>query len=310
MVVDLSIVSPAYNEQGNIDLLCSELKKVCEQMQISYEIIIVDDFSSDDTWGAISRNSEENSAVWGIRLLRNSGQMKAIQAGVQRANGAYILTIDSDLQHPVDLIPLLWEKRNLTGIVAGQQESRKEALLKSKFSQYFYYILRRLSGIAIPKNVGDFRLIRCDIANDLMNAKEEKVLRFLIPKYGYHSEIVTFKAHPRASGESKYSMVKMLNLALTSVTSVTTRPLYLSVGISGICATVTFLDFCYAVYMWGTRGTTPGWTSLIGLISIGLTMIFAVLGIFGIYLGQIIKMLTTRDEVRVSEITRGSQSNG
>jgi len=307
MEIELSIVSPAFNEEGNIDPLCSELKKVCDQMQVTYEIIIVDDFSSDDTWKIVSRISKENSAVWGIHLLRNSGQMKAIQAGIQVANGAYILTIDSDLQHPVELIPLLWEKRGVTGIVAGQQESRNESFLKAKFSQYFYYILRRLSGIAIPANVGDFRLIRRDIAIDLMNAKEEKILRFLIPKYGYHSEIVTFKAHPRTTGESKYSMFKMLNLALASVTSITTRPLYLSVAISGICATVTFLDFCYAVFMWGTRGTTPGWTSLIGLISVGLTMIFSVLGIFGIYLGQIIKMLTSRAEIKVSEFTEGAQ---
>ena len=303
MKIDLSIVSPAYNEEGNIDLLCSELTRICEKMHVRYEIIIVDDSSSDGTWEMISRNSEKNPAVRGVRLLRNSGQLKAIQAGMQRANGSYILTIDSDLQHPVDLIPVFWERRNLTGIVVGQQELRNESLIKAKLSQFFYFFLRRLSGIAIQKNVGDFRLIRSDIANDLMNAKEQKILRFLVPKYGYQSEIVSFNAKQRTAGESKYSISKLLNLALTSVTSVTTRPLYLSVGIAGICAIITFFDFCYALYMWGTRGTAPGWTSLIGLVSMGLTMIFAVLGIFGIYLGQIIKMLTSSEDIRVSETT-------
>jgi dolichol-phosphate mannosyltransferase len=305
MRLDLSIVSPAYNEEGNIDLLCSELARICKELHIGYEIIIVDDSSTDGTWGKICLNSTTNSAVRGVRLLKNSGQIKALQAGMQRATGAYILTIDADLQHPVELIPELWEKRISTGIVVGQQELRNESLIKSKLSQLFYIFLRRLSGIAIQKNVGDFRLIRSDIAKDLLNAKEDKIFRFLIPKYGYRSEIVIFNANQRTMGESKYSVGKLINLAITSVTSVTTRPLYLSVGIASICAVTTFVDFCYAVYMWGTRGTAPGWTSLIGLVSMGLTMIFAVLGIFGIYLGQIIKLITSRDEIRVSETTEG-----
>jgi dolichol-phosphate mannosyltransferase len=153
-------------------------------------------------------------------------------------------------------------------------------------------------------NVGDFRLLKRQIALDLMSKKEEKILRFLIPKYGYLVETVTFEANRRVAGETKYSFSKMVGLGVTSIVSITTRPLYFSVFFAIAFAIISFIDFVYVVFSWFFYQTTPGWASIVGIISIGLTMIFAVLGIFGIYLAQIVRMLTSNDSTKFSITTR------
>ena len=304
MKIDISVVTPAFNEEGNIDELCAELESILERMGLSYEIIIVDDCSTDGTWKKVVDNSLRNSQIIGVRHLRNSGQLHSIETGIKLSNGDFVLTIDSDLQHPVAQIPALWEKRNSTGIVVGQQVKRSESKIKSHFSSLFYSAIKNISGIDVMPNVGDFRLLKRQIALDLMSKKEEKILRFLIPKYGYLVETVTFEANRRVAGETKYSFSKMVGLGVTSIVSITTRPLYFSVFFAIAFAIISFIDFVYVVFSWFFYQTTPGWASIVGIISIGLTMIFAVLGIFGIYLAQIVRMLTSNDSTKFSITTR------
>jgi glycosyltransferase involved in cell wall biosynthesis len=291
-MIELSIVTPAHNEDGNIDRLCEELTSICEELCITYEIVIVDDASTDATWEKINSNASASNAIKGIRLPINFGQTKALEIGIINSKGSFVLTIDSDLQHPVRLIPEFWKNRNTTGIVAGRQVSRNDGKLKSILSKVYYVLLRFVSGIDIVRDVGDFRLIRRDILNILIATKEEKVLRFLIPKYGFKTVVIDFNADNRNSGKTKYSVTKMLKFAAFSLTSTTTRPLYLSVYLSMIFAGLTFVDFLYVLVIHVSVGTVPGWASLLGLISGAFTVLFGILGIFGIYLAHLLALNT------------------
>jgi dolichol-phosphate mannosyltransferase len=291
-MIELSIVTPAHNEAGNIDRLCEELTAICEELLLTYEIVIVDDASTDATWEKINLNAELYKNVRGIRLSINSGQTKALEIGIVNSQGSFVLTMDSDLQHPVRLIPEFWENRNHTGIVSGRQISRKDGKLKSLLSKLYYVLLRFVSGIEIERNVGDFRLIRRDILNTLMAVKEEKILRFLIPKYGFETSVINFEADDRNAGTTKYSIARMLKFAALSLTSTTTRPLFLSAYLSMIFAGITFIDFLYVLITHASIGTVPGWASLLGLISVAFTVLFGVLGIFGIYLAHLLAINT------------------
>lgn len=291
-MIDLSIVTPAHNEAGNIDKLCQELSTMCELLHLNYEIVIVDDASSDATWEKVNLNAEKNKSIKGIRLPINYGQTKALEIGMTISEGSYILTIDSDLQHPINLIPAFWEKRNITGIVSGRQTSRKEGKMKSLLSRAYYVFLRFVSGINIERNVGDYRLIRRDILNTLLDTKEEKILRFLIPKYGFRTTIIDFQAEDRNSGKTKYSIARMIKFAAISLTSTTARPLYLSAYLSIFFAGITFLDFVYVIATHATIGTVPGWASMLGLISGAFTVLFGTLGIFGIYLAHLLMLIS------------------
>lgn len=214
--MDLSIISPVYNEQDSIEAFVSKLVAEVDLMNTNYEIILVDDGSEDGSWSIIQDLCQRLPRLKGIRLIKNQGQMAALEIGILSARGEWLVTMDSDLQHPPEFIQDMWLIRDRASIVNTKQQARHDSWSKSLFSRLFYVLLAHISGFKVEQNVGDFRLIRRETALLLLSKDEPKLLRFLIPKYGLDHEILEYQASPRYAGSTKYSLQKMISLALAS----------------------------------------------------------------------------------------------
>lgn len=306
-------MTPVFNESEGLVQFYSEVKAIVTAMKIEVEIIFVDDGSSDESWKKISKLVLDNvqDRLIGIRLDRNYGQMVALEAGMREAKGDYILTLDSDLQHPPSIIPDLWRFREEFEVVQGRQVLRSEGIIKSKASHFFYTVLNKISGVQIQKNVGDFRLLNKATASFLLRGNQSpKILRFMIPKYKINTREIEFHAAPRRYGESKYGFRKLLSFGLLSIVKTTTRPLYLSVFLSIFFLISFCVEFVFVIYSAIWSFVVPGWASLVSLLSAALAAIFGILGIFGIYLAHLIEITDDSSKFRIAEVFTKSSVNG
>ena len=289
-LMQLSVVIPVFNESLNLISFTDSLIVELDKLSVTYELIFVDDGSEDDSWEALQsiKHDRPNHLLRIMKLSRNFGQMAAIEAGLRASKGAYVLTMDADGQHPVTLVPTFWEQRKKSGVVVGQQVQRAESFAKKFVSQSFYVVLRRASGIDITPNAGDYRLLSRTVLDELLNLPEPKILRFLIPKYGFKTTLVPFEAKSRIHGKSNYTIKKMLRLALKSIVSTTTRPLHVSGIISVVFFVISILQLTYVLLAWFVDQPVSGWTSLMAFASLSFAGVFASLYIIGVYLDQLI----------------------
>jgi glycosyltransferase involved in cell wall biosynthesis len=300
-LMQLSLVIPVFNESSNLKLFANSLINELDKLNLTYEIILVDDGSEDDSWEVIEsmKISSPANVLRPIKLSRNFGQMAAIEAGLRVSKGEYVLTMDADGQHPVDLIPAFWEQRKKTGVVVGQQVQRAESLPKKLYSQLFYRVLRVISGINITPNAGDFRLLSRTVLNELLELPEPKILRFLIPKYGFKVTLVPFEAQSRLTGQSNYTLRKMLRLAVKSIVSTTTKPLHISGIVSVAFLIISILQLAYVLVAWFIDQPISGWTSVMAFASLSFAGVFASLYILGIYLDELISSSNEKSYVVV-----------
>jgi dolichol-phosphate mannosyltransferase len=299
--MQLSLVIPVFNESSNLMIFANSLIIELDKLNITYEIILVDDGSEDDSWEVLEsmKISSPANVLRPIKLSRNFGQMAAIEAGLRVSKGEYVLTMDADGQHPVGLIPAFWEQRKKTGVVVGQQVQRAESLPKKLYSKLFYRVLRVISGINITPNAGDFRLLSRTVLNELLELPEPKILRFLIPKYGFKVTLVPFEAQSRLNGQSNYTFRKMLRLAVKSIVSTTTKPLHISGIVSVAFLIISILQLAYVLVAWFIDQPISGWTSVMAFTSLSFAGVFASLYILGIYLDELISSSNQKSYVVV-----------
>jgi dolichol-phosphate mannosyltransferase len=285
----VSIIVPIYNEEIGILDFSSELKNCLDLLKVSYEVLYINDGSTDSTQEKI--NSLEWLQLRKFEFQSNAGHMHALQAGYEKSQGKLIITIDSDLQHPPKYIEKLIEMQENTGadVVYGIRDSRKEDSLFKRWSAGFYYFLmRRLSGINIRTNAADFRLITKFVKDVLVNLEEEnKIYRLLIPSFNFKEAVVFFKADPRKYGKSKYGMKKMGMLAISSVLSFSIKPLRWAIwtGLTVVTVSLFWLSFILIAQIKGWA--IQGWASLIGAIILFSGVQLLLLGVLGQYIGQI-----------------------
>jgi dolichol-phosphate mannosyltransferase len=204
----ISIVSPVYNEAPGIRDFCDELFKIFKDLNYELEIILCADPSTDGTERVIQEIHKNDNRVKLISFARRVGQDKATQAGIDFANGDAVIVMDSDLQDPIDAIPLfLNEWKNGAQIVYGTRVSRKkENLLKRFFANLFYRILNAFSEVDIPRNTGDFRLMDKRVVEELRKYKEDSFfLRALTPVIGFTTQKIEISRPARQVGETKYN---------------------------------------------------------------------------------------------------------
>jgi glycosyltransferase involved in cell wall biosynthesis len=287
----LSIVLPACNEAGNVAPITDRLRAVLEGLGKPYEIIWVNDGSTDGTAEELDSLVQSNPAVRAIHFSRNFGHMAALSAGMEaaRATGA-VITMDADGQHPPELLPALvarWEAG--ADIVQTLREpSSQEGLLKRQTSVWFYRVLGWLADIELPAGAADFRLMDRQ-AVDALNGLPERVrfVRGLVHWVGFRCAYVSYASEPRLSGETKYSLFKMMAFALNGLTSFSVRPLRLSFLMALI---VIALAGCYSVFVlwawWAGLALTPGWASIIlVMMLLGGAQLFAI-GVASEYLAR------------------------
>ncbi|MBR7744866.1 glycosyltransferase family 2 protein [Phycicoccus sp. BSK3Z-2] len=295
---ELSVVVPMYDEQDVIPLFVDRLRPLAEAWGVTYEILCVDDGSSDATPVLLQRLRREWDAVRVVRLRANAGHQAAISAGLDRARGRYVVTIDADLQDPPETIAemLAVAREQDVDVVYGVREDRSsDTAFKRVTARAFYRSIRALSDVDSRVDAGDFRLMsRATV--DAVNAlpEQNRVLRLVVPALGFPSASVGYTRAERAAGDSKYPLGKMLRLAVDGVTGFSIAPLRFAtwLGLLGGVAALAVLVYAVAAMLLGN--TLPGWTSTVVVVAaVGAVQLLA-LGILGEYVRRTYAALQAR----------------
>jgi dolichol-phosphate mannosyltransferase len=285
----ISLVIPAYNEAGNIKVIS---QKISEQLESSgpYEIVFVDDGSTDATLEEIKEVARIDNSIKFISFSRNFGHQKALKAGIDHALGDCVISMDADLQHPPELLETLiskW-KDGYDVVYTIKKDVETIGFFKKVTSKFFYKLLNRISTVDIPLGAADFRLLDRKVVDELKNFKEECLfIRGLISWLGFNQIGIEYTVQKRHAGKSKYSLRKMISFALQGITSFSILPLRISIVLGLI---ISFCSFLYTIYAlvakYYLKVTIQGWTSI--LVSVlflgGVQLIF--LGLIGEYLGK------------------------
>ena len=306
-VPGLSIVAPCYNEASCLDALHARVSAAAHSAAgEDYEIVLVDDGSTDATWATMRALAERDPRLLAVSLSRNHGHQLALTAGLDLCSGDRILIIDADLQDPPELLPAMLAEmdRHEADVVYGVRRTRDgESLLKRSTASLFYRTLSRLSETEIPADAGDFRLLSRRALDTLLSLPEQaRFIRGLVAWIGFRQVPFPYDREQRHSGKTKYPWRKMLRLAADALTGFSTVPLKLArhLGIALSLASVALLGFI--LVSWWLGDTIEGWTSLMAVVTIlGAAQMF-VLSIIGEYLGRLYIEVKRRPLYIVAEI--------
>jgi len=290
-IVDVSIVVPLYNEAPNVDYLLGRLKSVCEQLDLNYEIVCVNDGSRDDTLKLLIEHHDQNPSIKVINLSRNFGKEVALTAGLDYATGQAVVPIDADLQDPPELIAEMLEKwREGYDVVYAVRRSRQgESWLKKFTADSFYRVIGNMSRVSIPRNTGDFRLMDRKVVDALKQLPERsRFMKGLFAWVGYKQTAIYYDRAPRYKGQTKWNYWKLWNFAIDGITSFSLAPLkvWSYIGLSLSLLALIYASFLilrtliYGVDM-------PGYASImVGVLFLGGIQLIT-LGVIGEYLGRV-----------------------
>ncbi|MDE6006618.1 MAG: glycosyltransferase family 2 protein [Muribaculaceae bacterium] len=297
--ITLAIVAPCFNEQEMLPISAPKLIGLLDELVIDSKIspdsfiIFVNDGSSDSTWNIIKSLHLSDNRCRGLDLSRNVGHQNAIMAGMDIAVDGpdpadAVITIDVDLQDPLECIPLMIDDfYKGFDVVYGVRASRNSDSFLKRFSAESFYRLQKKLGVKTIFNHADFRLMSARVIRELQRYNERNLfLRGIIPLIGFPASTVEEVRAERTAGETKYTLRKMLRLALDGITSFSITPIYIILGI-GICFIfVAFAIMIYVLISLLNHSTVPGWTSL--MLSIWLVggVTIASLGLVGLYVGK------------------------
>ena len=290
----ISIVVPCFNEQEVFVETNRRLKAVMSQLpieQYQYEIIYVNDGSTDQTLSLIKQTLTEDKHLKCLSFSRNFGHQIAITAGLDACKGDAAVVIDADLQDPPSVILemiSLWEKGY--DVVFGKRKDRVgESSFKLLTAKYFYKLINRLSDVDIPRDTGDFRLMDRNALNQFLLMRESyRFVRGMVAWIGFNQTFVEYDRESRFAGQTKYPLKKMLRLASDAILSFSNTPLKIATFVGFITSIAAFIGIIYSLYVrLFTKSWVEGWTFLmIAILLIG-GIILLVLGIIGEYVGRI-----------------------
>ncbi len=309
----LSVIIPSYNENENIRKTAAAVAEILRSEQIGYELIFVDDGSSDGTWGEITAAVEEDPNVRGIGFSRNFGKEGAIFAGLRSAQGDCAAVIDCDLQHPPELIPKmyrLWEGG--AEVVEAVKASRgREGLFHRLFAKSFYKLMKSSSGINLD-GASDFKLMDRRVINAL-NELPERItfFRALSSWVGFKTERVEFDVQPRAAGKSKFSMKNLFKFAVNSITSFTNVPIHIITWVGVLFGIMALILGVQTLARYFRGNAAEGFSTVILLILITGACVLVGIGVIGYYLSKIYEEIKHRPRYIISRTTgknRGKDS--
>ena len=311
-MIKLATVSPCYNEEAVLRYSVERLTALFERMitdgliTADSMMVFVNDGSRDNTWQIIKELHANNKYVRGINLSRNVGHQNAIMAGMMTARqwADAVITIDADLQDDIECIPQMVKKCEAgSDIVYGVKVSRQADSLTKRWSAQAFYKLQSSMGVESVYNHADFRLMSHRALDMLAEYKEHNLyLRGLIPQIGLQCDTVDDTISERFAGNSKYTISKMLSLAMNGVTSFSARPLYAIVHMGIIFIVIALCIAIYVIHALITGTAAPGWSSLILSIWLVGGFVLVSIGIVGIYIGKIFTEVKHRPLYHIAEI--------
>ena len=300
----VSIVIPVHNEEANILPLLSRLKQV--MAKYNHEIIFVDDGSKDQTLAVLKKQAQKNSKIRILSFNRNFGHQAALSCGYEHATGDCVITIDADLQDPPEIIgKMIEEWQNGYEIVYAKRKSRNDNFFKKLTAHWFYRFLNFLSDTRIPTDVGDFRLQDKRVNDYLKKLPEHsKFLRGLVAWGGFKEKYLDFDRDKRYSGNTNYTLSKMLNFALDGIISFSTKPLRIATYMGFLTSFIGVLGIIYALlqrFFLPHEYWVTGWTALfVAVLFLGGTQLITI-GIIGEYIGKVYRETQNRPQYLLKE---------
>jgi polyisoprenyl-phosphate glycosyltransferase len=286
----ISVIVPCYNEQDCLNELQRRVTAVCRDVGQSYEIVLVDDGSRDQTWPMMRDLADADDHFVCVKLSRNHGHQLALTAGLSICRGERIFILDGDLQDPPELLPeMLKVMDEGADVVYGQRRSRKgENRFKLWTAAMFYKFINKLSESPIPVDTGDFRLISRRALEVLLAMPERhRFVRGMVSWIGFRQVAFPYDRAPRFAGETKYPLLKMLRLATDCIVSSSVKPLQLTTALAMASFLFGLLILLYVLISYLAGHIVSGWTSILGCIAIFSSVQLFVLSIMGMYLGRL-----------------------
>jgi dolichol-phosphate mannosyltransferase len=297
---------PAYNEQDALPLFAARARPVLDGTGLVYELLVVDDGSTDATPVVLQRLVRTWPELRVVRLRVNAGHQAAQSAGLARARGAWVATIDADLQDPPEVLADMLAVAGLTqprneactpvDVVYGVRTDRSsDSFFKRASARAFYRLMRRVADTGLPVDAGDYRLMSratVDAVNSL--PEQHRVLRLVVPALGFPAASVSYRRAPRAAGRTKYPLSRMIHLSVDSFTGFSIVPLRLATAFGLLGALVTFVLLLYAIIAYLAGATVPGWTStFVAVAAVGAVQLLCV-GVLGEYVGRMYTQMQAR----------------
>lgn len=286
----ISVIVPCFNEEEGLKVFNKTLMAALPE-KYTYEIIYVNDGSSDRTYQVIVELANENPQIKYISFSRNFGHQNALKAGYDYASGDCAISLDADLQHPPEIIPILikeWEE-GFEIVNTFRHDHQSISFAKKTTSGLFYKLMNTLSDVTIENGMADFRLIDKKVMKQLKLFQENYLFfRGIIPWMGFKQTVVPFTANKRFAGATKYTFKKMVKFASTGVTAFSVKPLKISIYLGTFIALGAFLYGLFALYVHlFTNHAVTGWTSVIISVLFVGGINLLMLGIIGEYLGKL-----------------------
>jgi len=305
-MIALSVAIPCFNEAEGLPELHRRVTAACRSVAgADYEIVLVNDGSTDATWEVIRGLAAQDSQLVGIHLSRNHGHQLALSAALSYCRGARILILDADLQDPPELLPEMMQSMDQgADVVYGQRRSRSGETFTKRFTAaVFYRLLDKLTDVPIPRDTGDFRLMSRRVLDVLQNMPErQRFTRGMIAWIGFEQLPLLYDRAPRFAGATKYPVRRMITFAFDAITSFSVRPLRVGLYLGGFLCALAFLLIVVTLIWWIVFTPFPGWASLmIVFLAIGGVQTI-LLGLIGEYLSRLYLESKRRPLFIVSEV--------
>ena len=307
---EYSVVIPVYNEEEVLPSFFANLSSAMDTLGGEFELLFVDDGSTDRTWEILMEISNKNPNVLGYRLNRNFGHQQAICAGLFHVKGRMIGVIDGDGQDPAEeLVEMFKALGQGYDVVFGVRKMRKEGIFKRFCYFTFYRILRRITKVDIPLDSGDFSVMKKDVVQFITNVNDPNpFIRGLRSWFGGKQKAYEYERVVRYGGKSKYSIFKLIDLAINGVTSCSKWPLrfavYLGAGVSLITLLYTIVTILIKlIFGYPDDDFSTGWTSLIAVIGFVGGMNILLIGVIGEYLSHVFDATKKQPTFLIRETT-------
>ena len=306
----LSLIVPCFNEKGNVTVLRDAIIDTFDICGYDYEIIYVDDGSTDDTYKELRMLYEQQKCpVKVIRFSRNFGKEAAIFAGLQHTDGDYVAIIDADMQQPPaivkQMVKILDEQPDCD-MVAAYQVERREGSVLSFFKKAFYKTINKLSDVNLRQDASDFRTFRRNVAESILSLGEShRFSKGIFAWIGYNTVYTPYTAEKRHSGKSKWSFFKLLNYALEGIIGYSTKPLRIATFLGGMTSFASMIYLVVVVLQKLIQGIDiPGYATIIVLILLLGGMQLFCIGIIGEYVGKTFEQSKARPIFIAKEILK------